>query len=301
MSLLVTGSIGIDTVETPDGRADAVLGGSAVYFSLAAALFSGVRLVGVVGDDFDERLLEPLRERPIDTRGLERRRGSKTFRWHGRYMANMNDRETVAVDLNVLAEKNAEIPRDFHDSRFVFLANTHPGIQKEFADQLRAAQLIFCDTMDLWIQTAARDLERTLASVHGVVFNESEVRLLTGRGNLVAAGREILKMGPRFVVIKKGEHGSLMVSRDDLFVMPAYPTTQVIDPTGCGDCFAGAMMGHLTALGRTDSRALRSAMARGSVVASYVIEDFSVAGLARAGKDDIERRLSELEHMSSFD
>lgn len=301
MSLLVTGSIGIDTVETPDGRADAVLGGSAVYFSLAAALFSGVRLVGVVGDDFDERMLEPLRERPIDTRGLERRRGSKTFRWHGRYMANMNDRETVAVDLNVLAEKNAEIPADYHDSRFVFLANTHPGIQKEFADQLGAAQLIFCDTMDLWIQTAARELERTLASVHGVVFNESEVRLLTGRSNLVAAGREILKMGPQFVVIKKGEHGSLMVSRDDLFVMPAYPTTQVVDPTGCGDCFAGAMMGHLTALGRSDSRALRSAMARGSVVASYVIEDFSVAGLARASKDDIERRLGELGHMSSFD
>jgi sugar/nucleoside kinase (ribokinase family) len=301
MSLLVTGSIGIDTVETPDGRADAVLGGSAVYFSLAAALFSGVRLVGVVGDDFDERMLEPLRERPIDTRGLERRRGSKTFRWHGRYMANMNDRETVAVDLNVLAEKNAEIPRDYHDSRFVFLANTHPGIQKEFADQLRAAQLIVCDTMDLWIQTAARELERTLASVHGVVFNESEVRLLTGRSNLVAAGREILKMGPRFVVIKKGEHGSLMISRDDLFVMPAYPTMQVVDPTGCGDCFAGALMGHLTALGRSDSRALRGAMARGSVVASYVIEDFSVAGLARAGHADIERRLRELAHMSSFD
>ncbi len=276
MSLLVTGSIGIDTVETPHGKASEVLGGSSIYFSLAAALFTPVRLVGVVGDDFDVRLLEPLKSRGIDTRGVEVRKGSKTFRWHGRYQGAMNEAETVEVDLNVLAERGAAIPTEFADSRFVFLANTHPSLQHGFAMHMSGADLIVCDTMDLWIRQESETLHRALSAVHGLVLNEGEARLLTGEYNLVTAGKEILKRGPRFVVIKKGEHGSLLVSRDDLCQMPAFPTEKTIDPTGCGDTFAGAMIGFLASVGRQDRMTLRAAMARGSVVASFVIESFSV-------------------------
>lgn len=300
MSLLVTGSIGIDTVETPHGRADNVLGGSSVYFSLAAALFANVRLVGVVGDDFDARLLEPLQSKGIDTRGVERRAGSKTFCWHGRYNGAMNEAETVGVQLNVLAERGAEIPREFADTPYVFLANTHPALQLDYARRMRDAALIVCDTMNHWINSERTSLLETLKRVHGLVLNEGEARLLTGVQNLVTAGREILKMGPSFVVIKKGEHGSLLVGRDDLFIMTPYPTEKTVDPTGCGDTFAGAMMGYLAASRKHDAATLRAAMARGSVVASYVIESFSVAALAAIGAKDVEARLTELRQLSAL-
>jgi sugar/nucleoside kinase (ribokinase family) len=255
MSLLVTGSVGLDTLETPHGRVENVLGGSAVYFALAAAHFSPVRMVAAVGEDFDLELLAPLRGKPIDTRGIEVRPGSRTFRWHGKYVGAMNEAETVRVDLNVLAERGAPIPAEFADSRFVFLANTHPALQREFARQLAGAELRVCDTMNLWIENEPAELRKTLAVVHGLVLNEGEARLLTDKTNLVSAGREILKMGPRFVVIKKGEHGSLLIAADELAVIPAYPTEHVVDPTGCGDSFAGAMMGYLAAQGRSAASA----------------------------------------------
>jgi sugar/nucleoside kinase (ribokinase family) len=257
MPLLVTGSIGLDTVETPHGRADDVIGGSSVYFSLAAALFCNVRLVGVVGEDFDRRLLRTLEQKGVDTRGVEFRAGSRTFRWHGRYDLSMNERETVGVELNVLTEAPARIPDVYRDSEFVFLANTHPAAQADFARSLPDARLIVCDTMDLWIETEREALADALRHVHGLVLNDGEARLLAGRTNLVTAGRAILDLGPRFVVIKKGEHGSLLVSRDDLFMLPAYPTERTVDPTGCGDTFAGAMMGYLAAEQRDDTDALR--------------------------------------------
>lgn len=301
MPLLVTGSIGIDTVETPHGRAEDVLGGSAIYFSLAASLFGPVRMVGVVGEDFDARLLDPLRHRGVDTAGVEFRAGSRTFRWHGKYVGTMNDAETVDVKLNVLTEKAAEIPPAFTDSDFVFLANTHPVIQLQFARRLAGARLIVCDTMNWWITNEKSALLETLNAVHGVVLNEGEARLLTGEAHLVRAGRAILNFGPRFVMIKKGEHGSLLVARDDLFVMPAFPTEKVLDPTGCGDSFAGAMMGYLAANGRTDAAALRSAMARGSVVASFVIESFSVEASIAATPAAVHQRLAQLRQMTQFD
>lgn len=300
MSLLVTGSIGIDTVETPHGRVEGVLGGSSVYFSLAASLFGEIRLVGVVGSDFDAALLDPLRERSIDTRGVETRPGSKTFRWHGRYLGAMNDAETLDVQLNVLAEHEAAIPPFFLDSEYVFLANTHPRIQRNFARQFPNAKLIVADTMNLWIENEPDELRRLLGIVHGLVLNEGEARLLTQKGNLVTAGLEILKLGPRFVVIKKGEHGSLLVSHEDLCVIPAYPTQRTIDPTGCGDTFAGAMMGHIAACRSHAPETLRAAMARGSVVASFVIESFSVEGLNRIALDDVERRLDRLQAIARF-
>ncbi len=301
MSLLVTGSIGIDTVETPLGLAPNVLGGSAVYFSLAASLFTPVRIVGVVGEDFDFKMFDPLKQRHIDTSGVEVRKGSRTFRWHGKYVGAMNEAETVDVELNVLAERGPTIPAAFADSDFVFLANTHPALQREFAERMAKARLIVCDTMNLWIETEQVELRKTLAAVHGIVLNEGEARLLTQKTNLVTAGREILKMGPRFVIIKKGEHGSLLVSQDDVFLMSPYPTEKVVDPTGCGDSFAGGTMGHLAQTGRTDRAALRSAMARGSVIGSMVLESFSVDALGRTTAADVEKRLGVLREMIQFE
>jgi cytidine kinase len=301
MSLLVTGSIGIDTLETPLGRAENVLGGSAIYFALAASQFTPVRVAAAVGEDFDHALLCCFDGKTVDTLGIEVRKGSKTFRWHGRYAGAMNEAETVAVDLNVLAERGAPIPPAFRDSRFVFLANTHPALQREFAAQLPQAELIVCDTMNLWIEHEPQELRRTIGGVHGLVLNEGEARLLSGKSNLVTAGRELLKLGPRFVVIKKGEHGSMLVSNEDLCVLPGYPTEKVIDPTGCGDSFAGAMMGYLAAQGRWNPATLRAAMARGTVVASYVIESFSVDASAKLTPADIERRLTDLGRLSRFE
>jgi cytidine kinase len=301
MSLLVTGSIGIDTVETPHGRAENVLGGSSIYFSLAAALFSKVRLVGVVGEDFDARLFDPLHAKGIDTRGVEYRKGSRTFRWTGKYSGAMNEAQTLGVELNVLAERGAEIPAEFGDSQYLFLANTHPAIQGTFAQKMQAARLIVCDTMNLWIQNEAEALRSTLRRVNGVVLNEGEARLLTGESNLITAGRKILELGPRFAIVKKGEHGSLLVSREDLFVMPAYPTERTIDPTGCGDTFAGAVMGVLARVGKLDALTLRTAMAYGSVVSSFVIESFSIDALARVTPSDVAGRMRELRSFSHFD
>lgn len=300
MSLLVTGSIGIDTVETPHGRVENVLGGSAIYFSLAAAQFCDVRLVGVVGEDFDRRMLEPLQAKRIDTRGIEVRPGSRTFRWAGRYVGSMNEAETVGIELNVLAERGPVIPDEFLSTPFVFLANTHPALQKSFATQLRGARMIVCDTHNHWIDNEPAALKDALGSVHGVVLNEGEARRFTGIHNLVTAGRRILEFGPQFTIIKKGEHGSLLVSRDDLFLGPPYPTENTVDPTGCGDTFAGAVLGYLAAQGRTDKAAMREAMARGSVLASFVIESFSVSALAGVTSADIEQRLSQLHEMARF-
>lgn len=301
MSLLVTGSIGIDTVETPLGRVEDALGGSAVYFALAASLFSPIRMVGVVGDDFDLAALRPLTAKGIDIRGVEVRKGARTFRWHGKYVGAMNEAETVAVKLNVLAERGAAIPAEFTDSDFVFLANTHPALQRDFARQFPRARLLVCDTMNLWINNEPQELRKLLPEVHGLVLNEGEARLLTQETNLVTAGREILKLGPRFVVIKKGEHGSLLVSHDDLFLMPPYPTEKVVDPTGCGDSFAGGVMGYLASQGRVDRNTLRSAMARGSVVGSFVLESFSIEALGRVTPSDIEQRLALLRDMTRFE
>jgi len=301
MSLLVTGSIALDTVETPCGRVEDVLGGSAIYFALAAAQFGPVRVVGAVGEDFDPRLLQPLREKCIDLRGIEVRAGSRTFRWHGRYQGAMNEARTVRTELNVLAEHAAPLPGEFADSRFVFLANTHPALQREFASRLPRAELVVCDTMNLWIEQERPALERLLSQVHGLVLNEAEAQALTGCVHLVTAGREILRLGPHFVIIKKGEHGSLLVSRDGLALIPAYPTEKVVDPTGCGDSFAGAVMGYLASQGRWDLATLKAAMARGAAVASITLESFSIDALAGCRPAEVQARLTVLKELCRFD
>ncbi len=300
MSLLVTGSIGIDNVETPFGSRQDVIGGSAVYFSHAASFFTPVRLVGVVGEDCPKSLLDVFRGRNIDTAGLEIRKGSKTFRWHGSYLKDLNAAETVEVDLNVLAERAPKIPAEFLDSRFVFLANTHPALQQETLGMLKSPQLVVADTMNLWIQTERQHLEKLLSKIHGLVLNDGEARLLTEQKNLIAAAHDVLKMGPKFVVIKKGEHGCLLVNDRETFVLPAYPAEKVVDPTGAGDSFAGGMMGYLATQGSISGATIKRALAFGTVVASFTISDFSLGGLAAATREQIDQRWESLKSAMSF-
>ena len=301
MSLLVTGSIGIDTVESPSGKVEDVLGGSTVYFAVAASFFGPVRLVGVVGGDCPADFLKPLHDNPaIDMSGLEVREGSKTFRWHGRYHEDLNDRDTVAVELNVLAEAGPTIPESFRDSRYVFLANTHPALQLELLGQLDEPLLVVADTMDIWMTEQRSTLEDLLGRIHGLVINDSEARLLTGRANVVAAGLEIVKMVRRFLVIKKGEHGSLLFADGKVFALPSYPALDVVDPTGAGDVFAGAMMGYLATEDRADATVLRRAIAYGTVTAAIELEDFSINRLLAVTRADIDARLEEFRGMTAF-
>lgn len=301
MSLLVTGTVGVDTVITPHGRADDVLGGSAVYFSLAAAKFAPVRLVAAVGDDFPDTFRQTLRSDQIDLTGLEVRAGSKTFRWSGKYLANMNERETLSTDLNVVAEKPPPIPEAYRDSNVVFLANTHPALQLGMREQLPAAKLVVCDTMDLWITTERSALQKTLAAVDGVIINDSEAIELTGQSNLITAGRDVLKLGPKFAVVKKGEHGAVLVTSDGVTAVPAFPSETVADPTGAGDSFAGGMLGYLAAEASFDYDTLRRALVRGTVVASFTIEEFSVQRLRTVPRDEVNHRVAEFTTMLTIE
>jgi sugar/nucleoside kinase (ribokinase family) len=300
MSLLVTGSIGIDTVETPAGRRDNIIGGSAIYFSYAASFFTPVRLVGVVGEDRPAELSTVFDDHEVDTSGLETRRGSKTFRWHGSYLKDLNEAKTVNVDLNVLAEQAPTIPPQFLDSRYIFLANTHPALQRQMAAKLKSAQLIVADTMNLWIQTERAELGKLLQQIHGLVLNDGEARLLTDKKNLIDAARDVLKMGPKFVVIKKGEHGCLMCSDRDTFILPAYPADQVVDPTGAGDSFAGGMMGYLATQNSFSPSTLKRALAFGTVIASYTIADFSLDALRKLSRHQIDERWMNLKQAMEF-
>jgi cytidine kinase len=300
MSLLVTGSIGLDTIETPAGKRENVIGGSAVYFAYAASFFTPVRLVGVVGDDSAPNLAEVFAKQPVDITGLEIRKGSKTFRWHGSYLKDLNEAMTLKVDLNVLAEHAPKIPANFLDSKYIFLANTHPTLQRQMAESLHSPKLIVADTMNLWIETEQDELCKMLSKIHGLVLNDGEARLLTQKKNLIAAARDVLKMGPKFVVIKKGEHGAMLCSDKDVFVLPAFPAEQVIDPTGAGDSFAGGMMGYLATQGTFNSSTLKRAMAFGTVVASYTISDFSLAALQKLDRDQIDERWNHFKQAMSF-
>lgn len=293
MSLIVTGSIGIDSVETPKGTAEDVLGGSSIYFAAAASFFGPVRLVGAVGDDFPDHFLDTFGHFNVDLAGLERRDGSKTFRWRGRYHENMNHRDTVDVQLNVLAEKLPPVPDAYRDSRYVFLANTHPAGQLELLDQFPDCQLAVADTMDLWIETERKTLMRLLARIDGLVLNNDEAEQLTGESNLIRAAEKIVEMGPQFVVIKKGEHGALIEHAGTKVVLPAYPARDVVDPTGAGDCFAGGFMGHLATADDLSTDTLRTAIAYGTITASFNIESFSLDRLTQTMRTDIDRRLAE--------
>lgn len=293
MSLLVTGSIGIDSVSTPHGDVADVLGGSAVYFALAACVYTPVRLVGAVGDDFPEDFRKVLAAREIDLEGLETRAGSKTFRWQGRYEGDMNEASTLDVKLNVLAEQSPKVPDAFADSETVFLANTHPTLQRELLAQVRSPKTVVCDTMNLWIENERDSLLKTFSMATGVIINDTETRSLTGEMNLIRAGKAILALGPQFAIIKKGEHGTMLVCKEGSFPMPAYPAETVKDPTGAGDSFAGGFLGYMADQGSSDVSTIRRAMVRGTVAASFTIEDFSVNRVAKLSRQEVDQRVAE--------
>ena len=301
MPLVVVGSVALDSVETPGhGKRDDVLGGSAVFFSYAASFFTPVRLAGVIGEDWPPQHLKMLQERGIDTAGLQVVAGGKTFRWSGRYLKNMNDRETLSLNLNVMAQFDPVLPEHYRNCKYLFLANGATEIQLRVIDQCPRADLVVADTMDHWIKNDRENVLVLLKRINGLVLNDSEAKLLTGDENLVRAGRSVLRLGPRFVVIKKGEHGAMFFSEHEIYVLPAFPTCDVVNPTGAGDCFAGGMMGYLAERGNYDPKTLKEAMAYGTIVASFCVEDFSLDRLVEIDRASIDRRMAEYRQMLTF-
>jgi cytidine kinase len=300
MPLVVVGSVAIDNVETPHERRDNLLGGSATHFSVAASFFTNVRLVGVVGEDWPAEHTEMLIEKGIDTSGLQVVPGGETFTWTGRYHPNMNDRETLEVELNVFGEFDPVLPESYRQAKYVFLANGLPSVQLKVLSQVPGRRLAVADTMDLWITTQRDDLEELLRQLDGLVLNDGEAKLLTGTENLVAAGRAVQAMGPKFVVIKKGEHGAMFFGEHETYVLPAYPTERVVDPTGAGDSFAGGMMGYLTENDSFDAETLKTSMAYGIVVASFNVEGFGLERMHEVERSDIEERMEAYRKMLSF-
>lgn len=300
MSLLVVGSVALDSVETPQTTRDNVLGGSAVFFSYAASYFGNVRLVGVVGDDWPSEHTDLLKTRSIDTGGLQIVPNAKTFRWRGKYAPNMNDRETLEVHLNVFGDFKPVLPESYRQSEYLFLANGPPAVQRSVLSQLPKAKLKVADTMDLWISTQRDELLELMRNIDGLVMNDNEAKLLADDENLVRAGQAVLKMGPKFVVLKKGEHGAMFFSKDETYVMPAFPTPHVVDPTGAGDSFAGGMMGYLASRGEVSPKVLKEALAYGTIVASFNVEDFSLDRMRKIERSDVDGRLNEYRRMLSF-
>ena len=299
MSLTVVGSIALDTVETPVGKNVEGLGGSAVYFSLAAQHFSPVHLVGVVGEDFPAAHVELLASKDINTDGLERVPG-RTFRWSGRYHADVNFRDTLDTQLNVFESFHPKLPEAARANKFLFLGNIHPALQLEVLGQTRHS-FVALDSMNLWIEIALEDLKKVLAKVDCLILNDSEAKLLTDETNLRRAARKIRDLGPATVVIKKGEHGAMLFSEDGkVFSMPALPLEDVVDPTGAGDSFAGGFMGHIAHTGDTSAENLRRAMVYGSACASHTCEAFGPDRLAEIGRGHIDTRVGEFKELIAF-
>ncbi len=297
MSVLVAGSIALDTLETPFGAAESVLGGSASYFSLAASVFAPVRLVSVVGQDFPEEYTNLLRRNSVCLDGLEVTDG-KTFRWDGRYEGSMNEAETRDVELNVFENFLPTVPDDYRDSQFVFLANSSPKTQIHVRQQVPDAEFVLADTMNLWIDTEKPQLLELLEQLDGLILNDDEAHQLTGCHNLIRAGQWILDHGPEYCFIKKAEHGAMLLGPNGIFALPGFPTDEVKDPTGAGDSFAGGLVGSIAAQGEVNDPALRNALAYGTVVASYTIEDFGTARIREIDHDSINERFNDYVRMT---
>jgi sugar/nucleoside kinase (ribokinase family) len=305
VTILVVGSVALDSVETPFGTADEVIGGSATYFASAASVFAPVRLVGVVGADYPVDQLAPLAARGVDLSGLERANGA-SFRWRGRYRQDLNVAETLDTQLGVFAAFRPKIPAPFRRTPFVFLANIDPRLQLEVLEQMEAPRLVACDTMNFWIASQRAALLDLLGRVDLVTLNDGEARQLSERPNLVQAARWILDRGPRHVIIKKGEHGAFLFGWRDgsdlsIFFAPAYPLEQVFDPTGAGDAFAGGCLGHLAATGDLSEGNLRAAVVVGSAMGSFAVERFSNGRLLEVTRDDVARRVEAFRTMVACD
>lgn len=299
MSILVVGTVAFDSIETPYGSAERVLGGSASYFAVAASFFSPVKIVGIIGQDFPAEYLEIFSRRGIDLEGLQREQGD-TFHWRGRYHEDLNVRDTVELHLNVLTKFAPRLPVSYRNAEYVFLGNIDPMIQIEVLDQMQSMRMIACDTMDHWIQGSNRELRKVLARIEILVINDSEARLLSGEHNIVRAARSILRMGPKVVLIKRGEYGVLQFSDSSVFATPAYPLEEVFDPTGAGDSFAGGFLGHLARSWDGSEGGLRRAIVYGSVVASFTVEDFGLKRLAALSVDEIEERYQRFIELTDF-
>jgi len=302
MGILVVGSVALDTVETLEGKVEDSLGGSAIYFSVAASFFhQQIHLVGVVGDDFPSEYVDFLSKRGIDLQGLERITGGKTFRWGGSYVSDLNAAETEFTYLNVFSDFDPKLPYTYQDTPYVFLANINPELQLRVLEQVHRPKLVVCDTMNLWIDISRPALMETLKQVDILILNDGEAKQLTEKKNLIQAGKEILTYGPSRVVIKKGEHGAISLTKSEFFAVPAYPLTSVFDPTGAGDSFAGGFMGYLAAQNRSnDEQTIRQAIVYGTVVASFNVEDFSLNRQRTLTRQEIDDRFNRLKDMVHF-
>ena len=299
-SILVVGSVAFDSVKTPFGQADDVLGGSATYFSVAASFFSKVRVVAVVGNDFSNEDSIIFERHNIDTSGLVRAEGS-TFRWKGEYSYDLNEARTLDTQLNVFESFEPVIPASYRGSEYVFLGNIDPELQMKVLDQIDNPKLVACDTMNFWIDGKMDALKRTIERVDILIINDGEVRMLAGEANLVRAAIKIRAMGPRVLIVKRGEYGVLTFNEDSIFAAPAFPLEQVYDPTGAGDSFAGGFMGHLARANRIEDSVIRRSIIYGSVMASFDVEEFSLNGLSRLTQTEIDGRFSQFKRLTHFE
>ncbi len=300
MSIVVVGSVGIDTIETPFGREENVLGGSACYFSLAARNFTDVHMVSAVGDDFPPDYSEMLRSKGVDTEGIAISAG-ETFRWEGRYDYDMKDPETVSVTLGVLGSFDPVVPEKSRNANYLFLANTDPEIQMKVLEQVSSPRVVACDTMNFWIENKLQELKKLLGRVNILIINDSEARQLSEEPLIARAARKIMDMGPEFLIVKRGEYGALLFSREDLFFAPSYMLEQVLDPTGAGDTFAGGFMGYVASQDKDlDFASFKKGVAYGSVLASFTVEDFSVRRLSSLQKQEIEERYGQFLKLSTM-
>jgi sugar/nucleoside kinase (ribokinase family) len=300
MSILVVGSVALDSIKTPFGEAENVLGGSATYFALSACYFVPVNLVAVVGDDFPEEYISILKKHGIDIKGLEIAKGS-TFRWKGKYSYNLNNPQTIYTHLNVFNKFSPKIPPEYKKSDVIFLANINPELQLYVMKQVEMPRLIACDTMNYWIENKRKELSKLLKKVDMFLLNEAEVRELTGESNLLKAGKQVLSMGPKKVIIKKGEHGTLLFSYNSVFAAPAYLLETIHDPTGAGDTFAGGLIGYLRKSGRFSSDSeIRKGIIYGTIMASYAVEDFSIRRLTNICYSDIQRRYHDYKRLTRY-
>lgn len=301
MSILVVGSAALDSVETPAGRVEDALGGSAIYFSTAASFFTeSIRMVAVVGDDFPQEHVAFLESRRINIEGLERVEGGQTFRWGGRYTDDLNSASTLFTDLNVYGDFQPKLPESYRDTPYVFLANINPELQLNVLEQVSQPKLVVCDTMNLWIDISRAALMQTLEKVDILILNDSEARLLTEEDNLISAAKKILTYGPSRVIVKKGEHGAISLTETTFFSAPAHPLESVCDPTGAGDSFAGGFLGYVASVGDTAEATIRQAIIYGTIVASFNVEDFSLERQRILKRAEIDRRYEELRESTRY-
>jgi sugar/nucleoside kinase (ribokinase family) len=299
MSIVIVGSTALDSIKTPKKENPRLLGGSASYASIAASFFAPVKMVGVVGDDFPRKYISLYKKHGIDIEGLQIKPG-KTFHWSGEYEVNMNNRRTISTELGVFADFNPILPESYRNSEYVLLANIAPSLQLHVLEQVKKPKFIAADTMDLWLNIALDDLLKLLKKVDLFVLNDSEAKLLTKDDNVISAIRKIHKLGPKNVIVKKGEHGAILSMSGELFVAPAYPLMKVVDPTGAGDTFLGGLIGYLASVNGDIKANLRKAVVYGSVVASFCCEGFGVSRLSKVSREEIEQRFQEYRKITGF-